>query len=99
MLSSVLRQVDSLSGNVPFIIGGDFNAPGGDAVFRLFQPRFHDAFREGGTGWCNTILNEFPVLRIDQIWLSKHFQVVTTLARRTRYSDHRMVICDVVLKQ
>jgi endonuclease/exonuclease/phosphatase family metal-dependent hydrolase len=99
MLSTICQNVDSLSRSVPFIIGGDFNAPGGDAIFRLLEPRFHDAFKEAGTGWGDTILNEYPLLRIDQIWLSAHFHAVTTLARRTQNSDHRMVICDVLLKQ
>jgi endonuclease/exonuclease/phosphatase family metal-dependent hydrolase len=98
LLSAICQNVDSVSRTVPFIIGGDFNTPGGDAVFRLLQPQFHDAFKEGGSGWGNTILNEYPLLRIDQIWLSEHFRAATTLARRTQNSDHRLVICDVLLK-
>ena len=99
MLGAVCRQVDSTAHSFPFVIGGDFNTPGGDAIFQLFHPLFHDAFKEGGCGWGNTIVNEYPLLRIDQIWLSEHFRAVTTLARRTQNSDHRMVICDVLLKR
>ncbi len=99
MLGAICQQIGSTARSVPFVIGGDFNTPGGDAIFRLFQPLFRDAFKDGGCGWGNTILNEYPLLRIDQIWLSEHFHAVTTLARRTQNSDHRMVICDVLLKQ
>ncbi|HUJ08631.1 MAG TPA: endonuclease/exonuclease/phosphatase family protein [Verrucomicrobiae bacterium] len=99
MLEALCQQIASTAHSVPFIIGGDFNTPGGDAIFRLFQPLFHDSFKEGGCGWGNTIVNEYPLLRIDQIWLSKQFHAVTTVARRTQNSDHRMVLCDALLKR
>ena len=80
------------------IVGGDFNAPQGDAVFRLLRPKLHDAFAEGGRGWGNTILNDVPVLRIDQFWVSETFRSDSVVARGTRNSDHRMVICDLRLE-
>ncbi len=52
------------------ILGGDFNVPQGDKVFHQIHDTLDDTFREGGRGWCNTILNVFPLLRIDQIWTS-----------------------------
>ena len=52
------------------ILGGDFNAPQGDAAFRPLAPRLRDAFRDGGQGWGNTITNDTPFLRIDQVWVS-----------------------------
>lgn len=90
--------LQTLPGNMPIIIGGDCNAPGGDAALRVFEPRLRDAYFEGGIGWCNTFQNDFPVLRIDQIWLSRHWRVDRLVARRTQNSDHRMVICDLALK-
>ncbi len=79
------------------IIGGDFNAPQGDAVFRLLGPRLHDTFPEGGRGWGNTITNGFPFLRIDQVWASGSIRADRVIARRTRHSDHRIVVCDLVI--
>jgi vancomycin resistance protein VanJ len=87
------------SSALPVIVGGDFNAPQGDAVFQLLRPTFHDSFAEGGVGWGNTIINDLPVLRIDQIWVSDAFHARAVVARRTRYSDHRMVICDLELTE
>jgi endonuclease/exonuclease/phosphatase (EEP) superfamily protein YafD len=92
----LVRQLDSIPKDVPVIVGGDFNIGGRDALFRRLRPRFHDAFREGGIGWGDTLINEFPFIRIDQIWVSDHFRAASVVARRTEHSDHRMVICDLV---
>ncbi len=83
--------------DMPVIIGGDFNAPAGDAVFRMLKPKLHDAFAEGGLGWGNTVLNETPMQRIDQIWASSNVKAVSVRAYRTRNSDHRLVVSDLQL--
>jgi endonuclease/exonuclease/phosphatase (EEP) superfamily protein YafD len=95
------QLVDHLEGsksNIPCIVGGDFNAPAGDAVSRLLKPHLKDAFREAGIGWGNTGINEFPASRPDQIWASGDFQTIAVRAVKTRNSDHRMVVCDLVLR-
>jgi vancomycin resistance protein VanJ len=94
-LRAIVRQIDPLPAAAPLILGGDFNAPAGDAIFRLLRPRLHDTFRESGMGWGDTILNETPLVRIDQVWASERFRAVAVHARQTRNSDHRMVICDL----
>jgi vancomycin resistance protein VanJ len=94
------QMVDELQGfktDIPHIAGGDFNSPAGDAVSRLLKPRLKDTFREGGIGWGNTGINEFPISRPDQIWASGDFQTIAAWAVKTRNSDHRMVVCDLVL--
>ena len=94
-LSQVAVALRDTPRGVPVIVGGDFNAPAGDAVFRLLKPHLHDAFRQAGRGWGNTVTNEFPVLRFDQIWVSKELRAASVMAHKTRHSDHRMVICDL----
>lgn len=96
-LREILQRVRALPAGCPVLIGGDFNAPHGDATFRLMPANFHDAFGGAGIGWCNTIINEMPFSRIDQIWIDQHFEALSLAARRTQHSDHRMVICDVRL--
>jgi endonuclease/exonuclease/phosphatase (EEP) superfamily protein YafD len=64
-LAAIGGRVASLPRHLPVILGGDFNAPQGDAAFRPLTPWLHDAFREGGRGWGDTITNESPFLRID----------------------------------
>ncbi|MBI3910577.1 MAG: endonuclease/exonuclease/phosphatase family protein [Armatimonadetes bacterium] len=97
-VQALAQQIARLPGSAPLIVGGDFNAPAGDAVFRLLAPRLHDAFGEGGMGWGNTVLNDMPLSRIDQVWISEHFRAPAVTARKTRHSDHRMVICDLVVR-
>ena len=81
--------------DAPIILGGDFNTPVGDSLYRKLRPKFHDAFREAGVGFGNTIINDIPLSRIDQIWLTDHFAATATVARKTEHSDHRMVITDL----
>ncbi len=81
----------------PLLVGGDFNAPAGDAIYRLLRPRLRDAFAVAGRGWGNTALNDIPVSRIDQVWASDAFRPTAVTARRTAYSDHRMVVADLQL--
>jgi vancomycin resistance protein VanJ len=94
MLQRLTEWLETRHGR-PLIVGGDFNAPQGDAVFSLLRPGLRDAFSEGGDGWPNTIINDYPFLRIDQVWLSRHFRCIRSVSRRTIHSDHRMVVCDL----
>jgi vancomycin resistance protein VanJ len=91
-------RIAAMPANMPIIVGGDFNAPQGDAVFELLKPLLRDAFREAGRGWGNTHKNELPVLRIDQVWITDHFGVADVRAYQTEQSDHRLVVCDLWLR-
>lgn len=97
-MKELADDINLASGNLPVIVGGDFNAPGGDAVFGLMPPRLTDAFREASSGWPDTVINDFPVSRYDQIWLTREFRPASPVVRKTLHSDHRMVICDVVVR-
>jgi hypothetical protein len=90
------QQMRSIPPDVPLIVGGDFNQPGRDLSLRLLRPRLRDAYCEGGSGWGNTLDNDIPFLRIDQVWHSQHFRAASVVARRTVHSDHRMVVCDLI---
>lgn len=82
--------------DVPVIVGGDFNAVQGDPAPGLLAPRLFDAFTASGRGWGNTMMPGLPVIRIDQIWMSRHLRPVSTTARDALGSDHRMVVCRVL---
>ena len=81
----------------PIIIGGDFNAPARDTIYEVLRPRFRDTWPEAGRGWGKTSLNQYPVHRIDQVWISEELEARSVSAQKSDYSDHRMVICDLVL--
>ncbi|MEO7100364.1 MAG: endonuclease/exonuclease/phosphatase family protein [Luteolibacter sp.] len=82
--------------NTPTIFGGDFNSPASDIVHRQLSCDFIDAFAAAGTGWGDTYQRRFPILRIDQIYATRHFTPVRCRAVTTRNSDHRMVIADLL---
>jgi len=90
------REVDKVPADVPVIIGGDFNLPAGDKLFRLLPSRIRDTFTVAGHGWGDTLVNDFPFIRIDQIWCDDHFRPLSTDVHRTVNSDHRMVVCDLL---
>ncbi|OYV78936.1 MAG: hypothetical protein B7Z73_19360, partial [Planctomycetia bacterium 21-64-5] len=66
-LEAIFGAIPTSSAGAPLIVGGDFNAPPGDAVFETLATPLHDAFAEAGRGWGNTIINAAPFLRINQI--------------------------------
>lgn len=45
----------------------------------------------------DTFMNDFPILRIDQVWTSEHFRAVGARAKKAEHSDHRMVVCDLLV--
>jgi len=98
-MDEVIARLEVLPPTMPVIVGGDFNAPAGDAVFRIFRGHLRDSFKEGGRGWGNTFSNNTPLFRIDQIWISQEWQAVSVVARKTKHSDHRMVVADLILHQ
>lgn len=97
-LAEVARWLDKHACGMPVIAGGDFNAPGWDGALKELPSRLRDTFMESGTGWGNTVLNDFPVMRFDQIWASGEFRVLAVRACKTKHSDHRMVVCDLKLR-
>lgn len=97
-LSRLLGVQRLYEGDNPAIIGGDFNAPAGDAVFDLLKAGgFRDAFREAGSGWADTYPNAAPVLRIDHLWVNSRVAPRRAGVVRTRFSDHRMLVMDFLL--
>ena len=97
-VAEAMKAIEGLPRSVPLIVGGDLNAPAGDAAFWPLRRRLKDTFREAGKGWGNTVLNDAPALRFDQVWASDDLRACAVVARKTRHSDHRMVICDLVIR-
>ena len=95
-LEWIEREVKKLPRDVPVILGGDFNLPAGDKLFHLLDPRLNDTFLKAGYGWGNTLDNDIPFLRIDQIWCNDQFRAASVIAYRTVNFDHRMVVSDLL---
>jgi hypothetical protein len=96
-IKRIMDRIQLIPNTVPLIVGGDFNVPANDGALSMLKLRLRDSFREGGIGWGNTALNSVPLFRLDQVWISRQFHGVTVVSRKTNHSDHRIVICDVLL--
>jgi endonuclease/exonuclease/phosphatase (EEP) superfamily protein YafD len=96
-LSQVLAVMSSTTRfpETPVIFGGDFNSPAGDPVHLQLAADFTDTFAAAGTGWGNTFHRRLPILRIDRIYVSRHFTPLRSRVIVTRKSDHRMVVADL----
>lgn len=91
-----LQQIMSEAGtHDSMVIAGDFNAPQGDGIYSALRPHFFDTFHASGKGIGNTIINDLPILRIDQIWVSSDFTAHQSFSRKSMHSDHRFVISDI----
>ncbi len=99
-LSFALETLDRTTDfkNMPTLLGGDFNAPAPDAIYRPLNRNFTDAFRKAGTGWGNTFHRRLPILRIDHLYTTQHLTAVRCKVVETRHSDHRFVVADFLLQ-
>ena len=98
----VLELVQSVQ-NIPaanrLIVGGDFNSPPNDDALASLRPLLSDTFKSAGRGWGATGTNEYPLFRVDQVWVSNGFRAESVIAQKTHFSDHRMVVCDLIVEK
>ncbi len=104
-LREVMTAIHEFDDKEPMIVGGDFNAPPDRSIRDVMAERgglpnfpLIDTAREAGSGWTLTAVNGIPLVRIDQVWVDPRFQPLRTIARLTSYSDHRMVVADVMMR-
>lgn len=76
------------------VIGGDFNTMPLDTALDELRPELADSFDSAGVGWGATGTNDYPLFRIDQIWVGSRLVPIRTFSRKTEHSDHRIVVCD-----
>jgi vancomycin resistance protein VanJ len=88
-LQAIANDASSNSGASSLILDGDFNAPEGDPVFDALPKELSDAFREAEVGWGNTILNDWPVHWIDQIWSGNRLRAITAYTQTTSLLSSR----------
>jgi hypothetical protein len=78
------------------IIGGGFGTPPGDDVFRpLENSGMLDTYAEVGTGWGNTHPSDYPLLRLDQVWVSPNLQPRQSTTRLNTAGKNRIVVSEV----
>lgn len=97
-LRQIMTHVHERVGSPPLVVGGDFNTVGLDRALDELRPKLTDAFDGRGTGWGATGTNDWPLFRVDQIWSDSGLVPIQVFAKKTTSSDHRLVVCDAVLK-
>jgi hypothetical protein len=96
-LRAILEHLRERSGSIPVVVGGDFNTTPLDRCLDELRPPLRDAFDSAGIGWGATGTNELPIFRVDQVWTSSRIVPAEVRAVKTEHSDHRMVVCEVVV--
>ena len=83
--------------NQPTVILGDFNTPTDSVFVAGLRTDYANAFEQAGHGIDCTWPVPFPVMAIDQMWVSRHWKLRTTRLGWSWLSDHRPIISDVLL--
>ena len=85
-MQQVAHWIQNRSG--PWIVAGDFNTPPGARVWRHLPAEARDVFAQRGNGFGYTYREDFPLWRIDHMWVSPHFRVLDARMFRGDISDH-----------
>lgn len=81
--------------DAPVLIMGDFNDNPGSPAYSLFAEGFQDSCGVAGSVWEKTWPANFPITRIDYIWVSPHFRVLRCRTLDSSASDHLPVIAEI----
>jgi endonuclease/exonuclease/phosphatase family metal-dependent hydrolase len=98
-----LQQLGTIDNSTPHILAGDFNATSDHLQFRqLLANGWTDVHDEKGCGLDNTWpagqVLPVPVMRLDHVLVSDHFDVAEVRLGHTEGSDHLAVITTVDLQ-
>ena len=97
-LQAIVDHLNESAVTKRWIIGGDFNLVGGDGSLSPLES-FQDTFHQTGSGWCNTGTNDYPLFRVDQIWIQGPLQSTINKTFETKHSDHRAVVTDLLSQE
>ena len=92
------QEMEAILTPEPTIVLGDFNTPRNSVLISDIRRSYTEAFEAAGNGLMTTWPTFFPVLSLDHIFVSSHFQPFKTEIKRTHYSDHAMVITELKRK-
>jgi hypothetical protein len=96
-LRQIVGHLRNMPDSLPVVVSGDFNTTPRDRSLDELRPLARDAFDSAGIGWGATGTNELPIFRVDQIWTNIRIVPVEVRAVKSEHSDHRLVVCEVVV--
>lgn len=78
------------------VVAGDFNAPPSLLKPNDVSTGYIDLAQWRGKGWIGSAVNDFPLVRIDRIWIwgpgAEGVGELQVVSKKTVNSDHRMVV-------
>ena len=89
--------MEHLSTDRPAIICGDFNTPPNSGIYRMITSKLTDSFKEAGSGFGLSYKREFPLVRIDHIFVSRQIKPVRCWQPKVNASNHRPLCADIQL--
>lgn len=89
--------VSNLPKNEPLLVAGALEAAPVGQCYRAFASTLQDAARVAGSGMMFTSPTRFPTNRLNYVFASKEFDVLSAQVGNERLSNHFPLIVDVVL--
>lgn len=83
----------------PYLVCGDLNSMPNNWVYGHLATGLTDAFKVAGRGWGMTFPSGLPLVRIDFVLASNHWDIHEARVERGIYSDHFPVIVQLSLRR
>lgn len=93
-LAELTRHIREHTGK-PLILLGDFNTPRQSWHLDPIRKMLKHAFETRGSGLADTWPIPFPVLSLDQVWVSPELEVIRCAQGWSLMSDHRPVFVEL----
>lgn len=77
------------------IVGGDFNTDASAQSLTPLRDSMIDVWKSSGRGWGGTATRDFPVARIDHLFISHKLLAVDAWIPKSPMSDHRPLVADI----
>ena len=93
-----MRQIiENLPTDKPVVVCGDFNTPPNTMIYRTFASNLTDSFQHTGKGMGLSYPRQFPLTRIDHIFVGSGAAPLRCFQPEIKASDHRPLCADVAL--
>lgn len=89
--------VSNLPKNEPLLIAGALESAPVGQCYRAFASQFQDAARAAGSGMMFSTPTRLPMNRLNYVFVSKDFQVLSAQVGNERLSGHFPLVVDVAL--
>ncbi len=86
-----LTEIKQKAGLVD-LVAGDFNTPNSRRIGGVLKGM--KEAKGAIHGWGSTAINDYPMVRIDQIWSGDKLVLINSFVVKSQHSDHRLSVAD-----